>query len=437
MSEKIPTPKQGTAPTPASRLEFAARLRAMRPKGCETIEGGVAGPCGFTAAGVAAGIKRAGLDVALIVSDRPCQAAGVFTRNIVCAAPVVWTKNRLGSLEGKPHVRCIVINAGCANACTGDDGMEAVRVTAACAERTLGLPDGACLVASTGVIGKQLPREAMLSGVAAAGRELSGEGGHSAAQAIMTTDTVPKEIAVEVTLSSGKVRIGGMAKGSGMIHPDMATLLAFITTDAALGMSDEELTALLRQVADVSFNSMTVDNDTSTNDTFLLLANGASGLAVEKGTADWNKFTECLKYVAKCLAMLIAGDGEGATKLFEVAVSGASSDSDARRAAMAVAQSCLVKTAIFGADANWGRIICALGYSGAEFNPYSVDIDLGSIPVCRGGAALEFDEVAAKAALEESWICTHITLGSGAGEATVWTCDLTDGYIDINASYRS
>jgi glutamate N-acetyltransferase/amino-acid N-acetyltransferase len=303
-------------------------------------------------------------------------------------------------------------------------------------EAELKLNPDECLVASTGVIGRPLPIEKMLRMIPYLCKDLSEDGGHNAASAIMTTDTVCKEVSIEVRLSNGSIRIGGMAKGSGMIHPNMATLLGFLTTDAEI--APDLLNKLVIWIADKSFNMITVDGDTSTNDSFFIMANGASGIALtEDAGDDFETFKAAMTYAAQKLAITMAADGEGASKLIEITVNGAIDDADAALAAKAVATSSLVKTAIYGNDANWGRIICALGYSGVEINPGNVSISIGNLQVCSNGCYLPFDESLATQILSGNWIDITIIIGNGYGKATVWTCDLTHDYIDINASYRS
>ncbi|NHM26377.1 bifunctional glutamate N-acetyltransferase/amino-acid acetyltransferase ArgJ [Desulfofundulus sp. TPOSR] len=399
----------------------------------EEKSGGVTAPQGFLAAGVAAGVKYKGRrDIALIFSEVPARAAGVFTTNLVKGAPVVVTMERIA----RGRARAVVVNSGNANTCNGEQGIRDARAMAQETARVLNIPEEDVLVASTGVIGQPMPMDRILPGIAAAARELSSGGGAAAAEAIMTTDTEPKETALSLPLSGHTVTIGGMAKGSGMIHPSMATMLCFITTDAAV--SAPCLQEMLRHAVDRSFNMISVDGDTSTNDMVLALANGRAGnpeIAAEN--EDYHLLRDALTEVCTRLARAVARDGEGATKLLEVKVINAASEKDARLAARAVVASNLVKTAIYGQDANWGRIICAAGYSGAHFDPDRVDIYLGDIMVARDGVALPFDEEAASSVLAGREVRVLVDLKSGEYEATAWGCDLTGEYVNINASYRT
>lgn len=396
------------------------------------INSGATAPLGFTAAGVAAGIKNGKKDVALLVSDRPAAAAGVFTLNQVKAYPVLVTMRHLE--DGT--ARAVVVNSGNANACNGPRGMGDAEAMAAEAGRLLGCPADHVLVSSTGVIGQPMPMDKVLGGIRRAAAELTPEGGADAAVAIMTTDTVPKEAAVTVELDGRPVTVGGMAKGSGMIHPNMATMLAFVTTDAAI--SPGLLKNALFRAVDKTFNMITVDGDTSTNDMVLVLANGASGNPpVENEGPAYTAFCAALEEVCRRLAVAVARDGEGATKLLEVRVQGAATERDARMAARAVAASSLVKSAVFGNDANWGRVLCAAGYSGASFNPGAVDIYLGDIKVAERGGALPFDEDAASKVLAADHVVFTINFKQGSGAATAWGCDLTYDYVRINGSYRT
>lgn len=396
------------------------------------VPGGVTAPQGFTAAGVAAGIKNGKKDVALLVSDRPAAAAGVLTTNRVKASPVLVSMRHLE--DGS--ARAVVVNSGNANACNGPRGEgDALSMTAETA-RLLGIPADQVLVASTGVIGQPLPMDKVLDGIRRAAAELNPQGGADAAAAIMTTDTVPKEEAVTVELDGCPVTVGGMAKGSGMIHPNMATMLAFVATDAAI--SPDLLHQALKQVVNRTFNMITVDGDTSTNDSVLALANGAAGNPPIKAEGPaYAAFCAALEVVCRKLAVAVARDGEGATKLLEVRVLGAATDDDARMAAKSVAASSLVKSAVFGEDANWGRVMCAVGYSGAAFNPGAVDIYLGEIKVAENGGALPFDEEAAALVLAKKEVVFTIDLKQGSAQATAWGCDLTYDYVRINGSYRT
>jgi glutamate N-acetyltransferase / amino-acid N-acetyltransferase len=399
----------------------------------ERIPGSVCAPAGFRAAGVAAGIKPSGNpDVALIVSDRPASAAGVFTTNRVVAAPVLLSRRRLQESGGA--ARAIVVNAGNANACTGEQGeTDARRMTEVAAE-ALGIPAAAVLAASTGIIGRPLPMDRVARGIRLAAEQLSPDGA-AAARAIMTTDTRPKEIALEVPTPSGSVRIGGICKGSGMIAPHMATMLAFVTTDAEVW--PEVLQAATRSAAERSFNCVTVDGDCSTNDTLFVLANGASGVRMLPGSPAHRAFCDGLVEVCIHLARELARDGEGATKLIEIRVSGARSTSAARAVGRAIGNSPLVKTALFGNDPNWGRILCAAGYSGAEFEPGSVALTLCGHRLVEGGEPIPFDENAVSRSMQAPEVEILLHLGDGPGAATVWTCDLTYDYVRINAEYTT
>ncbi|MCG8401770.1 MAG: bifunctional glutamate N-acetyltransferase/amino-acid acetyltransferase ArgJ [Firmicutes bacterium] len=396
------------------------------------IPGGVTAPHGFSAAGVAAGIKNGKKDVALLFSHRPASAAGVFTTNRVRAAPVLVTMRHLE--DGM--ARAVVVNSGNANACNGPQGPGDAEDMAAEAGRRLNIPGDQVLVASTGVIGKPMPMDKVIEGIRRASAELDPRGGARAAAAIMTTDLFTKEAAVTVELDGCTVAVGGMAKGSGMIHPDMATMLGFVTTDAAIAPG--LLKSALARVVERTFNMITVDGDTSTNDMVVVLANGAAGnpLLESEGPA-YTAFCAALEKVCRKLAVAIARDGEGATKLLEVRVRGAATGRDARLAAKAVASSSLVKSAVFGEDANWGRVLCAAGYSGAAFNPGAVDIYVGDVKVAENGGALPFDEAAASRVLGQKEVVFTIDFQQGSGVATAWGCDLTYDYVRINGSYRT
>ncbi|KJS75205.1 MAG: ornithine acetyltransferase [Desulfotomaculum sp. BICA1-6] len=396
------------------------------------VPGGVTAPQGFSAAGVAAGIKNGKKDVALLVSDRPAAAAGVFTTNRVKAFPVLVSMRHLE--DGS--ARAVVANSGNANACNGPQGEGDALSMIAQAASLLGIPADQVLVASTGVIGQPMPMDKVLDGIRRAAAELNPQGGADAATAIMTTDTVLKEEAVTLELDGCPVTVGGMAKGSGMIHPNMATMLAFVATDAAI--SPGLLQQALKQVVDRTFNMITVDGDTSTNDAVLALANGAAGNPpIEAEGPAYAAFCAALEAVCRKLAVAVARDGEGATKLLEVRVLGAATDDDARLVAKSVAASSLVKSAVFGEDANWGRVLCAAGYSGAAFNPEAVDIYLGEIKVAENGGALPFDEEAAALVLAQKEVVFTIDLKQGPAQATAWGCDLTYDYVRINGSYRT
>jgi len=396
------------------------------------IVGGVTAPQGFRAAGVACGLKKSGdRDLMLLAADRACAVAGVFTRNVVKAAPVQYCRK----IVKAGRAQAVVINAGIANAVTGEEGMRRCEQMAAEVAAATGLEKELVLVGSTGVIGWQLPMEKISAGITDAARVLSSDGGHDAALAIMTTDTRPKEIAVQFETSAGPVRIGGMAKGSGMIAPNMATLLSVITTDARV--DPDTLQAALADAANRSFNRVTVDGDTSTNDTLLLLASGATGVRLDQGTQDFALFAQALTRVATLLAKSIARDGEGATKLVEIRVEGAADDAAAARIAMTIANSPLVKTALFGNDPNMGRILAAAGRAGVNFNPRGASLDLAGIPVVREGEMLEFDKAAASAAMKTDEVLIDLTLSEGDGRTVAWTCDLSYDYVRINADYTT
>ena len=407
--------------------------------------GGVTSALGFKAAGIHAGFRKnpERFDMALVVADEPCACAGTFTQNVFCAAPVIVSREHL---EGVSYgtARAVVINSGIANAATGDRGLEAAREMARIAGDAVGCPSQEVMVASTGVIGQHLPLDPFKTGVPAALRELSREGGHDAACAIMTTDTHPKEAAVSFRAPGDAYEgctftVGGMAKGSGMIMPNMATMISVITTDAPV--SADVLHAALVRAVNKSFNKVTVDSDTSTNDTCLLLASGAAAPAgaapVAPGTPALAAFEEALGTVCVNLARRMAADGEGATRLVTVNVTGAANDADADAAARTVANSPLVKTAITGHDANWGRIAGAIGRSGAAFCQQDVSIDIMGLPVCREGMTVPFDEDEALRRFEDPEIVIDIDLGAGDAETTMWTCDFSHEYITINGDYRT
>jgi glutamate N-acetyltransferase/amino-acid N-acetyltransferase len=397
-------------------------------------DGSVTSPQGFAAGAVKADIKGVGadkLDLGVLYSTVPAVAAGVFTTNKVCAAPVRYSRARLeGGLA-----QAVVFNSGNANACTGEQGMRDAEQMAELAAARLGIPAQLVQVASTGVIGVQLPMERISDGLARL--TWSREGGRQAAEAIMTTDTFAKEVAVRLTVGGRVVTVGGMAKGSGMIHPNMATMLGFLTTDASLEGAYAQ--HLLRRVVDATFNMVSVDGDTSTNDTLLLLANGESGAPVLRGgDAASDAFAEALHHVARQLTIMLARDGEGATKVIEVTARGAETIEDARRVAMAVVQSPLVKTAVYGADPNWGRIACAAGYSGAALDQERLDVAMAGTVLMRHGTPLPFDRAGVVAALKTAdQVPIEVNLHLGAYEATAWGCDLTEGYVDINGRYTT
>jgi len=400
--------------------------------GVSTMAGGVASARGFRAAGVAAGIKPSGaLDLALIASDLPAHATAVFTTNRAVAAAVTLSRQHLASSNGT--VRAIVVNSGCANACTGDEGMNAARVMTTETARLVGCPAEQVLVASTGVIGVQLPLEKIRAGIPQAFSALGADQGSAAARAIMTTDPFPKEAAARVALGGREVVIGGMAKGSGMIEPMLATMLGFVTTDAAV--PPELLDRALREAVNESFNAITVDGDCSTNDCVMLLANGASGVSIDDSR--YAQFVAGLTAVCRDLALGIVRGGEGATKLVRVTVTGAASEADARRAAKVIANSMLVKTAIHGGDPNWGRLICAAGRAGVDFDQSRAAVTIGPTVLFEQGQP--HDDRAAEAAeyLKGKDLAVGVNLGVGAAESTVWTCDLSAEYVRINADYRT
>lgn len=406
----------------------------------EIITGGVTAAKGFLAAGVEAGIKYQNRkDMAMVYSKTPCRAAGVFTTNVVKAAPVLWDKE---VVESEWEAQAIVVNSGIANACTGKLGYEYCRETAGAAADALEISPQSVLICSTGVIGMQLPMEKMTEGVRMLAKAIKpGEkAGTDAAKAIMTTDTRNKQVAVKVTIGGKEVTIGGMCKGSGMIHPNMCTMLAFVTTD--VNISKKLLQEALSADVQDTFNMVSVDGDTSTNDTLLVLANGQAGNheITEKG-ADYDTFVEALHYVNETLAKKIAGDGEGATALFEVKVIHADNKEDAKTLAKSVITSSLTKAALFGHDANWGRILCALGYSGAKFDPEAIELYLessaGKILIFKDGMAADYSEEEATRILSCSEVTALVDMKMGEAEATAWGCDLTYDYVKINADYRS
>ena len=404
------------------------------------VKGGVTAAKGFEAASTAAGIKyKDRTDMALVYSQVPCVAAGTFTTNVVKAAPVKWDRQIVDSGAG---VQAVVVNSGIANACTGEEGMGYCKETAEAAAKALNIDAAGVLVGSTGVIGMQLPMQKLVDGIQVlAGKKAEGlQSGHDAALAIMTTDTVEKEMAVEIEIGGKTVTIGGMSKGSGMIHPNMCTMLAFITTDAAI--TKEALQKALSEDVEDTYNMISVDGDTSTNDTVLVLANGmAKNPKIHCGTAEYQLFLEALHFVNETLAKKMAGDGEGATALFEVKIVGAKSKKQAKVLAKSVVCSNLTKTAIAGHDANWGRILCAMGYSGENFEQDKVDLFFesaaGKIQLIKDGVGLDFDEEKATMILSEPEVTAIADLKEGNEQATAWGCDLTHGYIDINADYRS
>lgn len=404
------------------------------------IKGGVTAAKGFQAAAAAAEIKYQGrTDMALIYSEKPCRTAGTFTTNVVKAAPVKWDKC---VVESKVRSQAVIVNSGIANACTGAEGMEYCRETAEEAAKILGIDAKGVLIGSTGVIGMQLPIDRIKAGIAklAEGRSADLESGTEAAKAIMTTDTRKKEAAVRLEIGGKTVTIGGMAKGSGMIHPNMCTMLSFITTDAKI--SKKALQAALSSDVEDTYNMISVDGDTSTNDTVLLMANGMAGNdKIKIGTPEFEQFKEALHYINETLAKKMAGDGEGATALFEAKIIGAKTKEQAKTLAKSIVCSNLTKAAIAGHDANWGRILCAMGYSGAEFDPEKVDLYFesaaGKLKIIENGTAVDYSEEKATEILSEPEVTAIADIKEGSAEAAAWGCDLTHGYIDINADYRS
>ncbi|MDO4453350.1 MAG: bifunctional glutamate N-acetyltransferase/amino-acid acetyltransferase ArgJ [Eubacteriales bacterium] len=405
----------------------------------ELRTGGVTAAQGFKAIGICAGIKKNKKDMAMITSDIPCVAAGTFTTNVVKAAPVKWDRAIVSA--GK-NVSAVVVNSGVANACTGEEGYGYCRDTAQLTAELLGIQTENVLVASTGVIGRQLPMDKIKEGIKTMTPLLRStvEAGSMAAEAIMTTDTVKKEIAVTTCIDGKTVTVGGMCKGAGMIHPNMCTMLSFVTTDVSI--SKEMLQKALSQIVQDSYNMISVDGDTSTNDTALVLANGMAGNK-EINTEDENykKFYEALEYVSIYLAKQLAGDGEGATALFEVKVIGAESKEQAVTLSKSIITSNLTKAAIFGHDANWGRILCAMGYSGADFDPEKVDLFFesaaGKLKIIENGVALDYSEEEATRILSERTVTAIADVKMGSASATAWGCDLTYDYVKINADYRS
>ena len=392
----------------------------------------VTAPLGFRAAGVASGIKPDRLDLALVVADAPCASAGVFTSNLAQAAPVLVSREHLlGS-----RTRAIVANAGCANAATGVAGLADAREMAALAASAVGCPAEQVVVASTGVIGVRLPMQKVRAGIAAAFPLLSRDGGPDAARAIMTTDTRPKEVIVPFTVSGVPCRVGGMAKGAGMIAPNMATMLAFFTTDAAV--EPGLLRRTLAEAVGESLNRITVDGDTSTNDCAVVLASGAAGARpVEREGADQAAFQGALTEAARQLARMLVRDGEGVTRIAEVRVEGARTAAEADRIARTVAESPLVKTALHGGDPNWGRVLAALGRAGVALDISRVSLWIGDVHVAEGGAARDYLEAEADAAMRQEPVRLRIRLGEGDASGWIWTSDFSHGYVDINAHYRS
>lgn len=402
------------------------------------IEGSVTAPKGFTAAGVCASVKpsnKTKRDVALIYCEKKCTAAAVYTKNLVKSSAILVTQNHLA--DG--YAQAVIVNSGNANTCNAD-GVEKAEKMCSLAADALGIDSNDVIVASTGVIGQVLPIEPIEKGVAMMKGNLSKEGGTAAAEAIMTTDTVKKEMAMEMTLGGKTVTVGGIAKGSGMIHINMGTMLSFVTTDAAI--SSEMLYEALKEAVEDSYNMVSVDGDTSTNDTLAIMASGLAGNPeITEKNQDYRDFVDGITEAFKQLAKKLAGDGEGATKLLICTVTGAKTKKDAVMVSKSVICSSLLKAAMFGADANWGRVLCAVGYSGADVDVTKVDVDFksakGEIAVCRNGAGIEFSEEKAKEILLEKEIEIIVTLGDGEGKAQAYGCDLTYDYVKINGDYRT
>ena len=408
--------------------------------GFKVIEGGVTAPKGFKAAGVPAGIKYTGRpDMAMIYSEEPCRVAGCFTSNVVKAAPVKWD---MKIVESGEKVHAVVANSGIANACTGEEGMNICRESAEYAAGLLKIKSSEVLIGSTGVIGMQLPLDRIKAGIDGLVNNLTDtvKGGNDAERAIMTTDTVPKEVAVELQLGGKTVTIGGMSKGSGMIHPNMCTMLAYITTDADI--SQELLTEMVKKDIEDTFNMISVDGDTSTNDTYLVLSNGlAENPRISEKNEDYEEFGAALHYINETLAKKMAKDGEGATALFEAKVINAASKKEAKLLAKSVISSSLSKAAIFGHDANFGRFLCALGYAGVEFDPEKLDLYFesraGKLLVYTDGRKTSYTEEEASAILSEDEVTIIADMKQGSEAATAWGCDLSYDYVKINADYRS
>ncbi|MDD4601057.1 Arginine biosynthesis bifunctional protein ArgJ [bioreactor metagenome] len=394
----------------------------------------ITAPKGFKAAGVKAGIKKSGReDLAIIYSTVPAAGAAVFTTNVMAAAPVIVSRR---NIEGG-KVSAVVVNAGCANACTGDQGLVDAEAMVHKTAELLGINNKEVVVASTGIIGVQLPMDKVEKGIEKAVNALSVDGHNAARQAIMTTDTFPKSAAINFMFGETKITMAGMAKGSGMIHPNMATMLGFVTTDAAI--TPELLKKALTDAVNVSFNMVTVDGDTSTNDMVVVMANGLAGnkLIDSAEMPEYINFSIALRELCIVLAKMVARDGEGATKFLEVKVKGAVTSDDAKKVAMTIAKSPLVKTAFFGQDPNWGRIICAVGYSEAQVIPDKTSLFIGDVKVVEGGLPLKFDEKMLRGVMGEHDIVVTVDLGLGQEEATVWTCDFSYEYVKINGEYHT
>ncbi|MGD8781549.1 MAG: bifunctional glutamate N-acetyltransferase/amino-acid acetyltransferase ArgJ [Ignavibacteria bacterium] len=387
---------------------------------------------GIKAAGIHCGIKRKRKDLAVIYSETPCTVAGTFTLNKVKAAPLLVSQK---VIEGKKPVKAVVVNSGNANACTGDTGMYDALVMQVHTAQMLNLEKNEVLISSTGVIGEKMPMDNLLNGISDISGLLSSNGGHDAASAIMTTDTKPKSYAVKVELESGVITIGAICKGSGMIMPNMATMLAFIATDAAIGT--DFLQKLLSKAVSKSFNKISVDGETSTNDMVTIMANGLSGIEIKENSEDENKFFEALSALCVTMAKAIVSDGEGATKVVTINVTGANTETDADLVAKFIANSALVKTAIYGCDANWGRIMSAAGMSGADIDPSKMSISFNDLPILKPDYALELNEEAALEILKLPEYQINVNLNGGSKSSTWWTCDFTEDYIKINSEYRT
>ena len=400
----------------------------------KAIEGSITSPKGYVGAGVKAGLKKSGKeDLALLVSEQPAAVGAVFTQNKMAAAPVIISRR----VVEKGIARALIVNAGCANACTGQQGLIDAQTMVRMTAELVKAPDEQVLICSTGVIGQYLPMGKVAAGIKTVHAALAKENGEDVALAIQTTDTFIKKSCYELTLGGKTVIIAGIAKGAGMIHPNMATMLGFVTTDAAVAPAVLQKAA--KQAADDSFNLVVVDGDSSTNDTFLVLANGMAGNSLIDSVdhPDYPAFYEALLTVAQDLAKLIAHDGEGATKFLEVKVSGALSREEAKCAAMAIAKSPLVKTAFFGEDPNWGRIVCAAGYSGAALDAEKVSLSIGDITVVKNGMGASADEEALRKVMEQQDVMMEINLAVGDASISVWTCDLTYEYVKINGEYHT
>lgn len=391
-------------------------------------QAGITAARGFKAAGVACGLKKTGaLDLALVVSDSDCTCAGMFTTNRVKAAPVLYDQATLA--KNNRAIRAVVANSGCANACTGDAGLNDTHTTAEETAKALGIRADQVLVLSTGVIGQRLPMEKIRAGISQAASSLKYDGGAEAARAIMTTDTKPKTFQVQ----GSKFIIGGMCKGAGMIHPNMATMLAVITTDAKVAPA--VLEQALRAAVNKSFNRISIDGDMSTNDTVLILANGASGTEISE--SEIGDFTAALTQVCINLAKQLVRDGEGVTKFVELNITGARDETEAVRVAKAIANSPLTKTALYGGDANWGRVIAAAGYSGVEVEPAKMKLWFGDVNVFANGTPTDFNEATSTRAIAGSEVFIRLDLGQGNASTTFWTCDLSHDYVTINGKYRT